>query len=592
MSSGVSGSGNPIPHPSAIGAEQRRLLEDAARVGADGKRVNWKRWGPYLSERQWGTVREDYSGDGSCWTYFPHDHARSRAYRWGEDGLLGITDRQCRMCFSIALWNGKDSILKERLFGLSGPEGNHGEDVKEEYFYLDSTPTHSYMKALYKYPHTEFPYDRLRTENAARGRGKPEFELADTAIFNESRYFDVVAEYAKASDNDILARITVTNRGPDAAECHLLPTVWFRNTWSWGCDHEGCWIKPYMGLVKPAASNVSTPSSTENHHEIESDHVSLGKFRVFLDRASDGTVAEMLFTENHSNAQRLFGTPNPTPYVKDSIHARVVGGQADATNPAMKGSKASAWYRLKLDPGQSVTVRARIVDESRRPKAPFGSEFDTVFKDRIEEADDFYDYGRLGDLVHEEHRVIRQAYAGLLWSKQYYHYVVKDWLDGDPNEPTPPPERRRGRNADWTHLFNSDIISMPDKWEYPWYAVWDLAFHCVAFAKIDAAFAKNQLLMVLREWYMHPSGAIPAYEFAFGDVNPPVHAWACWRVYKMTALRGERDRPFLERAFHKLMLNFTWWVNRKDPDGRNIFGSALPSMEARCETRAYDGRWP
>lgn len=593
-----------------LGAEQRRLLDDAERrtrdahtvlgaggggtggagagAGAEGGGANWKRWGPYLSERQWGTVREDYSADGSCWTYFPHEHARSRAYRWGEDGLLGITDRECRLCFALALWNGVDPILKERLFGLTGPEGNHGEDVKEEYFYLDSTPTHSYMRALYKYPQREFPYKRLVEENARRSRQEPEFELADAGVFEESRYFDVQAEYAKAGDNDVLVRITVTNRGPDAAECHVLPTVWFRNTWSWGCTHEGCWIKPYMGI---AQSSPSGDIRAATHVELETDHVSLGKFRVFVETRANAAnagdlPAQLLFTENHTNMERVFGSPNESKYFKDAFHDRVVHGRADAVSPHARGSKAAMWHRLHLKPGESATIRARIVEEGARPLDPFGPEFEEVFARRIAEADKFYQYGRLGDMSEHERQVVRQAYAGLMWSKQFYHYVVKDWLDGDPFQPTPPASRKlpTSRNTDWDHVFARDVISMPDKWEYPWFAVWDLAFHCVAFAKVDGLFAKNQLLLMMREWYMHPSGAIPAYEFAFGDVNPPVHAWAVWRVYKMTGKKhltgeGGRDRLFLERAFHKLMLNFTWWVNRKDPNGRNIFGGGFLGLD-------------
>ncbi len=561
----------------ALGEEQQRLIDDADRS------QNWKRWGPYLSERQWGTVREDYSPDGSVWTSFPHEHARSRAYRWGEDGLLGITDRQCRLCFGLALWNGRDKILKERLFGLTGPEGNHGEDVKEEYFYLDSTPTHSYMKALYKYPQTEFPYADLVAQNAKRTRAEPEFELVDTGVFNEGRYFDVVAEYAKASPDDLLIRVTISNRGPERADCHVLPSVWFRNTWTWGCTHEGCWIKPHMGLGK---REVGQPL------RIDCDHVSLGKYSLSIDRASDGTnPSEVLFTENQTNMQRLYGSASEGPFTKDAFHVRVVDGQASAVNPKQTGTKAAPWFKLSIPAGQSVVLRMRLapmgpssIGQSSTgfgPRALFGPEFEQTFDARLREADEFYDYGRLADMTEDQRQVIRQAYAGLLWSKQFYHYVVNDWLDGDPAQPPPPASRAQPgkRNVDWRHLFNRDVVSMPDKWEYPWYAVWDLAFHCVAFAKIDAQFAKDQLLLILREWYMHPSGAIPAYEFAFGDVNPPVHAWACWRVYKMTGQRGSRDRAFLEKCFHKLLLNFTWWVNRKDPDGRNLFGGGFLGLD-------------
>ncbi len=573
-----------MPDPTTpLRAEQQRLLDDAIRRASDSANsgANWKRWGPYLSDRQWGTVREDYSPDGSCWTYFTHEQARSRAYRWGEDGLLGITDRECRLCFGLALWNGVDPILKERLFGLTGPEGNHGEDVKEEYFHLDSTPTHSYFKALYKYPQREFPYQRLIDENARRSRAQPEFELRDTGVFDENRYFDVLAEYAKGADNDVLCRVTVTNRGPDAATCHLLLQAWFRNTWSWGCTHEGCWIKPYVGLVQPAP--------VPGQHEVETDHASLGKFRVYFESPAT-RPATMLFTENHTNVRRIFGADDGALYVKDGFHERVVGGRPGAVNPQMRGSKCAAWHELRLGPGESATIRARIIDDTLRPVAlgtggaAFDPKFERVFADRIREADEFYQYGRLGDMTEAERQVIRQAYAGLMWNKQFYHYVVKDWLEGDPNQPVPPKSRESGRNAEWTHFHAREVISMPDKWEYPWFAVWDLAFHCVAFAKVDALFAKNQLLLMMREWYMHPSGAIPAYEFAFGDVNPPVHAWAVWRVYKMTGEKGgaggrARDRVFLERAFHKLLLNFTWWVNRKDPDGRNIFGGGFLGLD-------------
>lgn len=549
-----------------VGAEQTRLLDDADR------RSNWKRWGPYLSERQWGTVREDYSPDGACWTSFPHDHARSRAYRWGEDGLLGITDRQCRLCFAVAVWNGRDPILKERLFGLTGPEGNHGEDVKEEYFYLDSTPTHSYMKALYKYPQAEFPYRKLVEENARRGKHEPEYEIKDTGVFDENRYFDVLAEYAKAGPDDLHIRITVTNRGPERSVCHVLPTLWFRNTWSWGCTHEGCWIKPRMQLDRDDRASAV----------IGCDHVSLGRYTLFVDRADTGAEpVEVLFTENQSNNRRVFDADNESAFVKDAFHERVIHGRTGAVNPARTGTKAAPWFRLDIPAGGSVVLRLRLSSLESAVRTPFGPEFDRLLAARQREADEFYDYGRLADMSDQERLVIRQAYAGLLWSKQFYHYVVKDWLDGDPAQPRPPESRRApgARNVDWTHLFNRDVISMPDKWEYPWYAVWDLAFHCVAFAKIDAEFAKDQLLLMLREWYMHPSGAIPAYEFAFGDVNPPVHAWACWRVYKMTGARGGRDRRFLERCFHKLLLNFTWWVNRKDPEGRNLFGGGFLGLD-------------
>jgi hypothetical protein len=540
-------------------AEERRLAEDEKR------QKNWKRWGPYVSERQWGTVREDYSASGDCWNYFPHDHARSRAYRWGEDGLLGITDRQCRLCFALALWNGRDPILKERLFGLTGPEGNHGEDVKEQYFYLDSTPTHSYMKALYKYPQAEFPYARLVGENARRGRHERELEIAETGVFDESRYFDVQAEYAKASPDDVCIRLTVTNQGPERATVHLLPTLWFRNTWSWGCTHEGCEAKPRLAAT---AKDVIT-----------ADHPSLGRFRLHVGMGPGGKAPALLFTENETNSQRLWGTPNRGRFVKDAFHEYVVGGRAEAVNADQVGTKAAALYRLDLAPGQSATVRLRLVADGERTADTLGKPFDATFDARRREADEFYAARGMESLDGERANVARQAYAGLLWSKQFYHYSVRDWLAGDPEQPPPPDSRKAGRNADWHHLFHRDILSMPDKWEYPWYAAWDLAFHMIPFAMIDPHFAKEQLLLLLREWYMHPNGQIPAYEFALGDVNPPVHAWACWRVYKMSAPKGQRDRRFLARAFQKLLINFTWWVNRKDPSGKHLFAGGFLGLD-------------
>ncbi len=543
-------------------AEDVRLREDAARER------NWKRWGPYLSERQWGTVREDYSADGSCWTYFPHDHARSRVYRWGEDGLLGITDRQCRMCFAVALWNGKDPILKERLFGLTGPEGNHGEDVKEEYYYLDSTPTHSYMRALYKYPHAAFPYDRLVAENARRGRHDPEFELKDTGVFDESRYFDVFAEYAKASPDDICIRVTIANRGPDAATIHVLPTLWARNTWSWGCEHEGCW---------PEARIESLRDRT-----VVSEHDSLGRHVLHLGKAPDGRSPRLLFTDNETNIRRLYDAPNAGPFTKDAFHELVIHGHEDAVNPEGYGSKAAAWYVLEVPAGGQVELRLRYSAEDEAERAAddaLGKGFEAVFDARRREADEFLASRVPATLSAAETNVVRQAFAGLLWSKQFYSYVVYTWLKGDRLQPRPAESRWSGRNAEWTHLFNRDVILMPDKWEYPWYASWDLAFHVIALARVDIEYAKEQLILFLREWYMHPNGQLPAYEFALGDVNPPVHAWACWRVYKMTGPRGKRDRLFLERVFHKLMLNFTWWVNRKDPEGKNIFGGGFLGLD-------------
>jgi len=538
-------------------AERIRLRDDADR------NANWKRWGPYLSERQWSTVREDYSADGDCWNYFPHDHARSRAYRWGEDGILGITDRECRLCFALAMWNGRDAILKERLFGLTGPEGNHGEDVKEQYFYLDSTPTHSYMKALYKYPQNPFPYNNLVEENRRRTRQDPEFEILDTGVFDQNRYFDVFVEYAKNSPDDILIRITVCNRGPDAAMLHLLPTLWARNTWVWGCLHEGCEIKPYMAKSGPAAVDV--------------DHATLGRFRWVAEQRA--VQPQMVFTENETNTERLFNSPNVTPYVKDAFHRYLINGEKTAVNPKGVGTKAAALYVLNIPAGGQETIRLRLFPQDAAPAPPFGPDFDRIFQQRITEADQFYN-ARLSKALPADLRSIgRQGFAGLLWSKQFYHYIVREWMEGDPEMPRPPASRWKGRNREWLNLFNRDIISMPDSWEYPWYAAWDLAFHTIAFAHIDAAFAKEQLILMLREWYMHVNGQLPAYEFEFSDVNPPVHAWACWRVYKMTGPRGGRDRMFLERAFQKLLLNFTWWVNRKDVNGRNIFGGGFLGLD-------------
>ena len=539
--------------PAALTPEHLRLEEDARREG------NWKRWGPYLSERQWGTVREDYSANGDAWNYLPHDHARSRAYRWGEDGLLGITDRQCRLCFAVALWNGRDPILKERIFGLTNPQGNHGEDAKEVWHYLDSTPTHSYLRALYKYPQAEFPYARLVEENARRTRQEREFELEDTGVFDEARYFDVIAEYAKAAPDDTLIRLTLANRGPDPARLHVLPTLWFRNTWSWGCIHEGCTLKPRLSQL-----DARTLTAT---------HETLGEFRFAAD-----TDAPWLFTENETNNARIFGTANLSPYVKDSFHDAVIHGRADAVNPHGHGTKAAPHYTLEIPAGGEVVLRFRLAPASAWPAAPF-ADFDAVFAGRIAESAAFFETKYTPALGAEARNVVRQAYAGLLWSKQFYHYVVKEWLAGDPNFPPPPAERGRARNHDWQHLFNADVISMPDKWEYPWYAAWDLAFHMIPMARIDPEFAKQQLLLFLREWYMHPSGAIPAYEWNLRDVNPPVHAWACWRVYKISGQPGARDTQFLERVFQKLLINFTWWVNRKDVQGKHIFAGGFLGLD-------------
>ncbi|MEP7000790.1 MAG: glucosidase [bacterium] len=544
--------------PSATSDTRRAELQ---RLEADAQRTtNWKRWGPYLAERQWGTVREDYSEYGNCWDYFPHDHARSRAYRWGEDGLLGICDRECRLAFGLALWNGRDPILKERLFGLTGPEGNHGEDVKECYYYLDSTPTHSYMKALYKYPQGAYPYADLVHENRRRGHGDREYELADTGVFADNRYFDVTAEYAKAGPDDICIRITVANRGPDAATLHLLPTLWYRNTWSWGRDGERFHPKP--SLRRDGAARIV------------GDHATLGRMLFDASPASSGERPTLLFTENETNAERVFGSSNASPYVKDAFHDYVIAGRSEVVNPAEVGTKAAAYYRLDVPAGDERTVELRLAADGG---AALGA--DDVFAARLREADEFYASRIVEPLSDDERRVARQAYAGLLWSKQFYHYSVKEWLEGDPAQPAPPPARRNGRNAEWGHAYHADVLSMPDKWEYPWFAAWDLAFHMLPMATVDPQFAKDQLALMLREWYMHPNGQLAAYEFAFGDVNPPVHAWAAWRVYKQTGPRGGRDRVFLARVFQKLLINFTWWVNRKDLDGHNLFAGGFLGLD-------------
>jgi len=534
--------------------EELRLQESQDRT------AHWKRWGPYLAERQWGTVREDYSPHGTVWESFPHDHARSRAYRWGEDGIAGICDNHGRLCFALALWNGRDPILKERLFGLTGNEGNHGEDVKEYYFYLDSTPTHSYMKYLYRYPQAEFPYGALVNESRRRDRRAPEFELIDTGVFEGDRYFDVLVEYAKAAPDDVLVRITATNRGPESAELHLLPTLWYRNTWSWDAG----------GPERPTLRAADTAGGFE---VIEGDHASLGARWLYCEGAP-----ELLFTENDTNVELLYGRPNARPYVKDSINARVVEGRKDAVNPESVGTKTAAYYRHTLAPGWSAVTRLRL-SSTPIPGDPFGKEFDVVFGQRMQEAERFYETVIPKKLSDDARNVMRQAFAGLLWSKQFYHYDVRRWLEGDPAF-LPPAGRLDGRNREWRHLYNEDVISMPDKWEYPWYAAWDLAFHTIPLALVDPDFAKAQLILFLREWYMHPNGQIPAYEWSFGDVNPPVHAWAALRVYRIERrLRGRGDREFLEKVFHKLLLNFTWWVNRKDAEGRNVFQGGFLGLD-------------
>jgi Mannosylglycerate hydrolase MGH1-like glycoside hydrolase domain len=535
-------------------AEEKRLEE------ARSQKSHWRRWGPYLSERHWGTVREDYSPHGTAWEYFTHDQARSRAYRWGEDGLGGICDNHQRLCFAVALWNGRDPILKERAFGLSGKEGNHGEDVKEYYFYLDNVPSHAYMKYLYKYPQQAYPYNQLVQENGRRGQKDFEFELLDTGAFDEGRYFDVFVEYAKVSAEDILIKITNINRGPEKAGLHLLPTLWFRNTWSWEADAA----RPSLAFIS-AAEGISV---------LEAFHPQLGRRWLYC----EGPM-EVLFVENETNSQRLFGVPNTNAYRKDGIHDYIIHGRQASVNPQKTGTKAMAHYPLSIEPDQSQTVRLRLSDAANL-REPFGEQFEATFTRRKAEADAFYDHICPFPLTEDLRRVQRQAFAGLLWNKQYYHYVVYDWLNGDAAGPPPPAERQSGRNGKWRHIHSEDILSVPDKWEYPWFAAWDLAFHTIPLAMIDPDFAKQQLLRLTREWYMHPNGQLPAYEWAFGDVNPPVHAWAAWRVYKIEEkMYGRKDKIFLERVFQKLLLNFTWWVNRKDMKGNNVFEGGFLGLD-------------
>jgi hypothetical protein len=534
-------------------AEARRLKENAER------HTHWRRWGPYLSERAWGTVREDYSADGDAWHYLPHEHARSRAYRWNEDGIAGFCDRHQHICFALALWNGRDRMLKERLFGLAGPEGNHGEDVKEYYFYLDSTPTHSYVKSLYKYPHAAFPYAQLLEENGRRGRDVPEYELIDTGVFDGDRYFDVFVEYAKASSDDILIRITIENRGPEAAPLDVLPTIWFRNRWAWT-----------RGATRPTASRGA---GGDGFHAVILDEEKYGRRYLYCEGAP-----ELLFIGNDTNQMKLFGTPNVESFVKDGINDYVVSGNAAAVNPAGTGTKCAARYRATIPAADRLVLQLRLTDKPMT--APFGAPFGAVFDERLREADEFYHGVIPHHLSDDAKNVMRQAFGGLLSSKQYYHYVVRDWLKGDPAQPPPPSARRDGRNHEWQQLYNADVISMPDKWEYPWYASWDLAFHCIPLALVDPEFAKAQLVLLLREWYLHPNGQIPAYEWNFGDVNPPVHAWAALRVFRIERKRtGRGDVLFLKRVFHKLLLNFTWWVNRKDPEGNNIFEGGFLGLD-------------
>jgi hypothetical protein len=526
-------------------AERERLLEERR------KEKHWRRWGPYLAERAWGNPREDYSPYGTAWDYFTHDHARSRAYRWTEDGIAGICDNHQRLCLAFAFWNGRDPILKERLFGLGGPEGNHGEDAKEYYYYLYSTPTHSYMKYLYKYPQSEFPYARLVDVNRQRSRSEQEHELIDTGIFDENRYFDIFIEYAKADCDDVLARVTIVNRSPDPASLYILPTLWFRNTWSWG-----------YGTPRPELERLDS-------HTIAAREQSLGEFKLWLE---DGPP--LLFTENESNAKLLWNYDGGSTYTKDAFHRYLIHGEKEAVNPNETGTKACGVYRLEMKSGGAKVLLFRLYSG----EAPL-PDFHQVFLDRVEEADDFYSFApaRLSD---DARMVQRQAFAGLLWSKQFYHYVVEQWLKGDPAGPQPPPERQGGRNRSWIHVYNDDVLSMPDKWEYPWFAAWDLAFHMIPFAMIDPDFAKRQLALLLREWYQSPNGQLPAYEWEFSDVNPPVHPWACWRVFKIDyRLTGKPDHEFLEAAFHKLLMNFTWWVNRKDSEGNNIFEGGFLGLD-------------
>jgi hypothetical protein len=546
-------------------AEEQRLQQNRNGI------TDWYKWGPYLSERQWGTVREDYSSDGNAWNYFPHDHARSRAYRWGEDGLGGITDSHNLLCFALALWNGKDPILKERLFGLTNSEGNHGEDVKEYYFYLDSTPTHSYMKYLYKYPQEAFPYEDLVKTNASRSRYELEYELLDTGIFDGDRYFDVFVEYAKADAEDILIKITIINRGPEAAPLHLLPTLWFRNTWSW-LDSGS----------KPILSKLEGTGNSVIHAHITNPVLEQYIQDYYL--YCDGVVP-LLFTENETNHQRLFNTPNASPYVKDGINNWLVHGQQDAVNPGGTGTKVSPYYNLTLGAGETKVIPLRLTKQA--PAAvgyPFGAYFEQTFATRIQEADAFYETVIPPAVLADSDRtnVMRQALAGMMWTKQYFYYDVDQWLRERNVTPwTAPAERRHVRNSDWFHLYNDDIVSMPDKWEYPWYAAWDLAFHVIPISLIDPDFAKAQLMLMLQEDYLHPNGQIPAYEWNFGDVNPPVHAFATWEIYTRDRERnrGKGDIDFLKYAFSKLLINFTWWVNRKDEGGNNLFQGGFLGLD-------------
>ncbi|WP_407527859.1 glucosidase [Lacibacter sp. MH-610] len=526
-------------------------------MNAEEKRLQqheWKKWGPYLSERQWGTVREDYSEHGNAWEYFPHDHARSRVYRWGEDGIAGISDDMQRLCFAIAVWNGKDPILKERLFGLTGNEGNHGEDVKELYYYLDSTPSHSYMKHLYKYVQNEYPYADLVNNNRNRNRFEKEYELLDTGLFNDKKYFDIVTEYAKADAEDILIRITIHNRANEAGHIALLPTLWFRNLWSFGLMKQ----KPTMKL--------------QSENELLLDHEEIGSYHFYFEKGLCN-----LFTENETNKERLYQTSNETPYVKDAFHTAVLSGNYEWLQQKTDGTKFAPFYEFNIPAQSSVTIKLRL--SKQQLNEALGKGFDDVFQQRISEADQFYQT-IITTPDKDQQNIQRQAFAGMLWSKQYFNIDIPKWLNGDKGQIAPPAARKTGRNHHWHSLNNEDIISMPDKWEYPWYAAWDLAFHCVPLAMIDPGFAKEQLLLFMREWYMHPNGQLPAYEWNFGDVNPPVHAWSCLQVYKQEKEKtGKGDFDFLEKAFQKLLINFTWWVNRKDHKGNNVFEGGFLGLD-------------
>jgi len=534
--------------------EEKRLKEDRER------KAYWRRWGPYVSERQWGTVREDYSHDGEAWEYLPHHVSRSRAYRWGEDGIAGISDNHQRLCFAVSLWNGKDPFIKERLYGLNTYEGNHAEDVKEYYYYLDNTPTHSYMKYLYKYPQGEYPYQKLLDENKKLGRLDPEYELIDTGVLNDDRYFDVYIEYAKNDPEDILIRLTMFNRGPEEAEFHVLPTLWFKNDWSW-----------YKNVAKPEITNVR---NNKNISVIEASHPELEKMYFYCE-----SPGKLLFTENETNEMKLYGTKNVSDYVKDGINEYLVHDDKNAVNPELSGTKFSPYYNLRLKPQESKELWFRLC-KSKNLRAPFGKKFGDIFTSRKEDADKFYEKISTCSHSEDENRIQRQAFSGMLWTKQFYNYVVEDWLKGDPASPPPPEQRRLGRNHTWTHLYADDVLSMPDTWEYPWFAAWDTAFHTIPLSMIDPDFAKRQLSRLTREWYMHPNGQMPAYEWAFSDVNPPVHAWAAWRVYKIERKNYETsDKLFLESVFQKLLLNFTWWVNRKDTRGNNIFEGGFLGLD-------------